>query len=157
MRDRHHAPETALDDDRRINRRDEPHSAETLRDRARASVRRTVITPRSSAGPKDSDGGDEVLELPARSDRDDGETPRETDDDHRRAVGLAARDSRLAVEEPPDLLAHRRKDLVGTEATCTEGRDPPQRCLFPGEPVTRHGIGLRSLSGTLRRHGAAII
>src|SRR5262245_41569585 len=136
MRDRHHAPETALDDDRRSHHRDEIHSAGTFRDRTGGTVCRSEITPRRAARAKDSGGGRKVLELPARSDRDDGKTLCETDDYHRRAVGLEARDSRLAPEEPPDLLAYRRKDLVGTHATCDERRDPPQRCLFPGEPVT---------------------
>src|SRR5215831_6206403 len=157
MRDRHYAPETALDDDRRINCRNETHSAETVRDRARGTTCRRVITPSSASRARGSGGGREVPELPARSDRDDGKTLCQADDYHRRAVALVARDSRLAVEEPPDLLAYCQKDLVGAGATCRERGDPPQRRLFPGEPGTRHGIGLRSVSGTLRRHGAEMI
>ena len=87
------------------------------------------------AGSVDHGGSQEVFELPPGSDGHNRDAIGEPDDHHRGSVGLEARNRSLGIEQPSDLVADRRENVIRAHAAGDQGGDPPQRGSRP-QPAT---------------------
>jgi hypothetical protein len=125
----HHAPDAALNDDRRANGRANAPVAKGDIDRAGGID--IALDPRRTTGPDDERAEVVTLELPPSANGKDGRGTAPRGDEGHLAVGLAAAHVRAVDQkQPPDLLCDRREHLLRCGPAGHHRRDAPQRRLL---------------------------
>ena len=109
------------------------HLPEAVGDLPRRFVVASVVAARGPTRAVHRGRGQEVLERPARSDRNHRDAGGQADHDHRGCIRLKSGDCGLCPEEPADLVADRREELVGARAFGDECRHPAQGGLLSGQ------------------------
>ena len=145
LRGRHdHAPQRAVDDDRRAGRRTDPGAPDGVGERTRDL--RVVVGPRGRAGLAHPRSDCRAVKGPARPDFERMLALAPGTDHRRRPIGLVSQHVDVwQAERPADLLGHRGEHVRRAGAAGDHPRHAAQRRLLLGEDR----VALAQLVGTV--------
>ena len=157
-RGRHdHAPQRAVDDDRRAGRRTDPGAPDGVGERTRDL--RVVVDARGRAGLAHPRGDCRAVKVPARPDFERVLALAPGTDHCRRPVGLVSQHVDVwQAERPADLLGHRGEHVRRAGAAGDDRRHAAQRRLLLGEDrvaLTQLVVRAQPLRDVGERHDRA--